>query len=556
MARLYAFVFFLLCSCILVNAQAPNINYPSPQSYTVGKVITQLGPVNNGGAVLPMVSFLTSTVGPASNITIGPAGDFIFSSGYMVYRATPAGVITALSKDSYYVHSGFSGYWTQPDFISITGIACDAQGNIFVSDGSSEIIRKIPPTGPIVTIAGSGRNGNADGPGTAASLYYPSGLAVDASGNIYVADTFNNLIRKITPAGMVPTVAGNGIAGVTDGTGTAASFSYPNFLTLDKSGNIYVSGGGLRIISAGNVVKTITSNGYPVSIGIAGNFVVDAYKNIYIAGYSLIQRVTPAGDISTFAGTGYTGNNNGPGNVATFNNITSLAIDGAGNIYAADAGNNAIRKLTPAGYTISPAFPNGLSFDNSTGNITGTSTTKSSTATYAVTAYNSSGTNTAYFYLRRRSRRIAVISQQEKSNRNVMFQNYVKIAWRNILCNKGYSSLNVAGLSIGIAACLLIFVIVHYELSYDTYQPDYKNIYHVVTRIHQTDGVTYSSGTADPTSAALRLDFPQAKVAALESNYGGQVIVPAGKGNAAADKKFIENTGMVSIEPQFFDIFK
>lgn len=137
-----------------------------------------------------------------------------------------------------------------------------------------------------------------------------------------------------------------------------------------------------------------------------------------------------------------------------------------------------------------------------------------------------------------------------------MIRNYIKIAWRNITSRKVYSVINIAGLSIGIAACLLIYVVIQYELSYDTFQPNYKNIYHVVTRIKQADGVTYSPGTADPVSAALRLDFPQAKVAALESNYGGQVIVPSGNGDALSDKKFIEYTGMVFIEPQFFDIFK
>jgi len=106
------------------------------------------------------------------------------------------------------------------------------------------------------------------------------------------------------------------------------------------------------------------------------------------------------------------------------------------------------------------------------------------------------------------------------SNFNIMIKNYFKIACRNIIRHKGYSVINIAGLSVGIAACLLIFVIVRYELSFDTFQPNYKNIYRVVTQENRPGGVTYNPGVPAPLTDALRLDFPQAKVAALVSNYG------------------------------------
>jgi putative ABC transport system permease protein len=136
-----------------------------------------------------------------------------------------------------------------------------------------------------------------------------------------------------------------------------------------------------------------------------------------------------------------------------------------------------------------------------------------------------------------------------------MLKNYFKIAWRNIVRHKGYSSINVAGLSVGIAACLLIFVIIQYELSFDTFQPGYKNIYRIVTQTNREAGIHYSSGISAPAVDAFRLYFPQAKVAGLESSYGSQVTAPAATGNPANDKKFIENTGVMFIEPQFFDIF-
>ena len=138
-----------------------------------------------------------------------------------------------------------------------------------------------------------------------------------------------------------------------------------------------------------------------------------------------------------------------------------------------------------------------------------------------------------------------------------MLKNYFKIAWRNILRHKGYSFINVSGLTVGIAACLLIFVIIQYEISYDTFQPDFKNIYHIVTEQKDANGISYNPGTAAPATDALRLEFPQAKVASLNSNYGCQITVEDNDAlKANGGNKFTENLGVAFIEPQFFDIFK
>ncbi|MDB5016180.1 MAG: macB 12 [Mucilaginibacter sp.] len=137
-----------------------------------------------------------------------------------------------------------------------------------------------------------------------------------------------------------------------------------------------------------------------------------------------------------------------------------------------------------------------------------------------------------------------------------MIKNYFKIAWRNLLRHKGYSTINVAGLTVGIAACLLIFVIIQYELSFDKFQPDYKNIYHIVTQQKQNDGVSFNPGTAIPATDALRLEFPQAKVGSLNASYGSQITVPENNSsNAIADKKFTEDVGVAFIETQYFNIF-
>ena len=139
-----------------------------------------------------------------------------------------------------------------------------------------------------------------------------------------------------------------------------------------------------------------------------------------------------------------------------------------------------------------------------------------------------------------------------------MLKSYFKIAWRNIVRHKGYAAINISGLTIGIAACLLIFVVIQYELSFETFRPNYKNIYHVVTQQKREEGTSFNPGIPVPSTEALRLDFPQAQIAALNGSYGSQITVPEGNssGSGAGDKKFTENIGVVFMEPQFFDIFK
>jgi len=139
---------------------------------------------------------------------------------------------------------------------------------------------------------------------------------------------------------------------------------------------------------------------------------------------------------------------------------------------------------------------------------------------------------------------------------NLMIKNYLKIAWRNIVRHKAYSAINVAGLTVGIAACLLIFLVIQYELSFDTFQPNYKNIYHIVTMQKHDDGLSYTPGTAAPATEALRLEFPEAKVASLNLNYGCQVTVGGNNTESIGEsKKFTENVGVAFIEPQFFSVF-
>src|SRR5450631_4902340 len=132
-----------------------------------------------------------------------------------------------------------------------------------------------------------------------------------------------------------------------------------------------------------------------------------------------------------------------------------------------------------------------------------------------------------------------------------MVRNYFKMTLRNIIRHKAFSIINISGLAIGIAACLLLFTVVKYELSYDTFQPNYKRIYHVVTQDKFSDGITYNPGVPVAALDALRLQMPNVLFANIFANYGSQVTVNS-SGSTSFDKKFIEETGMFFCEPNFY----
>src|SRR6478672_6757989 len=131
-----------------------------------------------------------------------------------------------------------------------------------------------------------------------------------------------------------------------------------------------------------------------------------------------------------------------------------------------------------------------------------------------------------------------------------MLKNYFTVAWRNLKRNKVFSVINIAGLSAGIAASLLLFIIVSYETSYEKFQKNYNDIYHVVTQINFSDGMSYNPGIAYPALPALRAAVPNVQFAGIDCIYGSQVMVP--NGTTENSKKFIENTGIFFIEPEFF----
>jgi hypothetical protein len=215
----------------------------------------------------------------------------------------------------------------------------------------------------VSTLAGTGTAGALDGPSASATLNLPRGVAVDGAGNVYVAEPYNNKIRKITAAGAVTTLAGTGTAGALDGPGTSATFRGPSSVAVDAAGNVYVgdySNQKIRKITAAGFVTTLAGTGvrgaddgpttsatFSSPYGVA----VDAAGTVYVADANnqKIRKITAAGVVTTLAGTGTAGALDGPGTSATFNGPIGVAVDAAGTVYVTDANNQKIRKITAAG---------------------------------------------------------------------------------------------------------------------------------------------------------------------------------------------------------------
>ncbi|MBC5836088.1 T9SS type A sorting domain-containing protein [Flavobacterium sp. F372] len=242
------------------------------------------------------------------------------------------------------------------------GICIDSQGNIFIADADNNRIRKIEPSGnnTVTTFAGSGVEGYADGIGTNAVFKSPNGMCIDSQGNIYITDALNFKIRKITPAGMVTTVAGT-TQGFADGAANTAKFSYLEGICIDAQGNLFVADGGnnrIRKITPAGIVSTVagSTSGYQDGTGTTAKFdypsgiCIDANNNFFICELfnQKIRKINSLGIVSTIAGStpGYA---DGQGTAAKFSMATGICVDGSGNLFVADQANNRIRKITPSG---------------------------------------------------------------------------------------------------------------------------------------------------------------------------------------------------------------
>jgi sugar lactone lactonase YvrE len=340
---------------------------PSGTATILAGRLGQAGSADGKGAAATFFSPFGVALDQAGNAYVADGGNHtIRKIGRLGETTTLAGAAEASGSAN--------GAGSAARFLGPAGVALDAEGNAYVADAGNHLIRKISPGGEASTLAGSeGESGSADGQGANARFSSPDGVAVDSLGNVYVADADNNAIRKIAPSGATTTIAGRaGMSEHVDGKGQEALFSHPTGLAVDAKGNIYVADSGnnaIRKIAPDGVVSTLAGGGLgraegagsSASFSSPSGVAVDSLGNVYVAdaGNNAIRKVTPAGIVSTLAGrAGEPGDADGPaGSVARFNGPVGIAFDGQGSLYVADANNNSIRKLTLDGEVVTVAGP-------------------------------------------------------------------------------------------------------------------------------------------------------------------------------------------------------
>ena len=317
-----------------------------------------------GGPPLPVSGqpAVTQAIAVPGSVAPDGAGGFFVSSRYQnrVYHVGADGTLTLTAGSGKPGSSGDGGLAISAQLYAPTGVAVDGAGDLFIADTGNSRIRKVTPAGTITTVAGNGIGpvgfSGEGGPATSAQFGYPgpTDVAVDGAGNLFIADSGNYRVRKVTPAGTITTVAGN---------------VYPTGVVVDGAGNLFIADSGNQRIWKVTPAATITT---VAGIGIRGlsgdggpaasaqlydpaDVAVDGAGNLFIAdsGNQRIRKVSPAGTITTVAGIGIVlfdfSGDGGPPTSAQLRGPARVAVDGAGNLFIADTGNQRIRKVTPAG---------------------------------------------------------------------------------------------------------------------------------------------------------------------------------------------------------------
>jgi sugar lactone lactonase YvrE len=302
---------------------------------------------------------------------------------FSIFSAKAQGIITTVAGNGINGYSGDGGLATAAMLRNPTGVAVDASGNLYIADYINNRIRKVSPSGIIITIAGTGTFGYSGdgGPATSAQFANPRGVAVDGSGNLYIADLINHRIRKVNLiTGIITTVAGRGAGGYSgDGSlATAAQLSFPSGVAVDGSGNLYIGDNGnnrIRKVNLGNgIITTVAGNG---TVGYSGDngpatsaqlsgpagVAVDG-SNLYIAdgnNYRIRKVNLSTGIITLVAGNG-AGGYSGDGGLATAAQLYApegVVVDGSGNLYIAEINNNRVRKVNLSTGIITTVAGNG-----------------------------------------------------------------------------------------------------------------------------------------------------------------------------------------------------
>lgn len=356
----------LIFICLLLTAVV------SHAQYTISTVAGNGGTGSSGDGGPATAATMINPMG----VAIDDTGNIFIASAMSIRKVRAAtGIITTVVGTGTSGFSGDGGPATAAKIGNARDIAFDASGNLYIADVLYHRVRKVSSSGIITTVAGNGVPAfSGDGAAaTAASLNSPSGIAVDAAGDLYIADNYNNCIRKVS-GGIISTVAGNGTAANTGdgGPATSASLDHPVDLTFDISGNMLIADGNnhsIRKVTPAGTISTVAGNGTSGYAGDGGpatagkmntptNLIVDAGGNLIITDWTnnCIRKVTTAGIITTVAGNntpGFSGDG-GPATAAMMKYPIGIALATTGEIYVAEQQNRRIRKLTPSPSFVQP----------------------------------------------------------------------------------------------------------------------------------------------------------------------------------------------------------
>ncbi len=363
--KLKKLVAVLLTACMLLGV-VPGMASAASVTYTITTIAgtSTAGYSGDGGLAT------SAQLNYSQGVAVDNSGNIFIAdqSNHRVRKVDTSGNISTVAGTGTPGYSGDGGLATSAQLWQPSGVAVDSSGNIYIADYTNNRVRKVDASGNISTVAGTGTPGYSGDGGlaTSAQLWQPSGVAVDSSGNIYIADYTNNRVRKVDASGNISTVAGTGVAGYSGdgGLATSAQLKNPNGLAVDSSGNIFISdqtNNRVRKVDASGNISTVAgtgTQGYSGDGGLAtsaqlnypSGVAVDSSGNIFIPDYGnhRVRKVDASGNISTVAGTGASGYA-GDGGLATsaqLNHPIGVAVDSSGIIYISDYTNSRIRKLT------------------------------------------------------------------------------------------------------------------------------------------------------------------------------------------------------------------
>jgi trimeric autotransporter adhesin len=366
----------LQCGAFSVLFSALSISIGFAQSGIISTYVGPGLPANGGAALNQPIDF------PASTAPDGIGGYYVASfSQNRVYRVDASGKISLAAGNGISGYSGDGRSATSAQLNSPWGLVVDSAGNLYIADMNNNRVRKVTTDGVINTIAGNGSAGYSgdDIAPTSASLNHPTGLALGPAGNLFIADRDNSRIRRIMN-GVIKTYAGNGATGYSGdgGSATAANFSQPSAVAVDSSGNLYIAdfnNSRIRKVLPNGTIGTVAGNGSTGFTGDGGQAIaaqigkpigvaIDSAGNFYIAdsNHFQVRKVTTDGVISTVTGTGTAGfsGDGGPATVAQIGMILGVTVFPTGGLYISDASYNRVRKVTTADGLINTVAGNGV----------------------------------------------------------------------------------------------------------------------------------------------------------------------------------------------------